>query len=261
MIESLIDSSVCVKWFQISKTTSIYQNKIALNDKLFKEILYFRVVTGVMFSKKKNLIHLSIIERKLLPYGQTEPQIIYRPQPVKPSINKFFAINDLSVEENIDYHKLTYENRSFNLDTLTVPPGHLVTGVRFRVLNGHITLEIRATQFDVQNGVLNKNLEDSKWISNLNGGKTKISLKASNDPLKCLKTPAVDETLNAFVEFGPTDYWSDVGQLTTPYFDTQFVEPYSPVPLSGVGMIFKGQSGFSGFITPKLMIYPFKVGN
>lgn len=213
-----------------------------------------------MFLRKKGIIHLGIIERKLLPYGQTEPQTITRPQPLKPSNNKLFAINDLGVEENIDYHKLTYENRSFNLDTLIAPPGHLVTGVRFRSSNGHIALEIRATQFDYQSGAL-KNREDSKWITNLDGGQTKISLKSSNDPLKCLKQPIVNEMSNAFVEFGPTDYWADVGQLTVPYFDTQVVEPYKPVPLSGIGLLFKGQPGFGGFIAPKLMVYPFKVGN
>lgn len=210
--------------------------------------------------KKRGIIHLGIIERELLPYGQARPQEATQPAPIKPSQTKSFALNNMGVEEDIDYHKLTYENRSINLDTIIAPAGHVVTGVRFCASRGHISLEIRATEFDYRNGTL-KNHGESKWVSNSNVAQLTISLERSADPLKCTHTPLVNETLNTFVEFGPTDYWTDVGQLTIPYFDTKVVESYTPVALSGVGLVFKGRPGFGGFIAPKLMISPFKVGD
>lgn len=38
---------------------------------------------------------------------------------------------------------LEYTRRSFDLDDLIAPKDHVVTGARFRVLGGHINLEIQ----------------------------------------------------------------------------------------------------------------------
>lgn len=210
-----------------------------------------------MLTKQKGVIHLAILQRKLLPYGQTEvsspiPQLeLWKPN------NDFFAIDDFGVQKDIDYHTLSYENRSINLDTVTTPAGHLVTGVRFRVINRHITLEIRATSFDYQSGTL-KNIQDSKWISNPNGGQIKIPLQRVANPVKSVEKSVPNPTLNAYVDFGPTEYWADLSQLTVPFLEIQTVEPYIPVALSGVGLYYKGQPGFGGYIAPKLVVYPFE---
>ena len=41
-----------------------------------------------------------------------------------------------------DYHTLTYEERGLDLDSLVAPTSHVVTGVRFRKLGGHVNLEV-----------------------------------------------------------------------------------------------------------------------
>lgn len=56
-------------------------------------------------------------------------------------------------KEGIDYHKLTYEHRSINLDTVTAPQGKTVTGVRFHKRDDKtLELQIRATDFDFETG-------------------------------------------------------------------------------------------------------------
>ena len=42
-----------------------------------------------------------------------------------------------------DYKVLSYEARSFDLDSLHAPKGHVITGVRFRMLGSHINLEVK----------------------------------------------------------------------------------------------------------------------
>lgn len=62
---------------------------------------------------------------------------------------------------------------------------------------------------------------------------------------------------NQYVEFGPTDMDADLGQTTVPYLDSQDVESIPPVALAGAGLFHKGQTGFGGFVAPKLFTYDF----
>lgn len=218
-----------------------------------KKPFFLRIVTGVQLTKQHGIIHLVITERTLLPYGQAEHTTDH-------SFYEFFNIDDSNIEENVDYVKLTYENRSINLDMVTVPKGSLVTGVRFRVIKtGHITLDVRATSFDFLTGKL-KDLTNSPWISNPNCGQTEITLQRPASPLNHANNLSqINTTPNAFIKFGPTDYWSDVMQLTVPFVDTQRVEPYNPIALAGVGLYHKStKSGAGGFIAPKLIVYDFE---
>ena len=42
-----------------------------------------------------------------------------------------------------DYMMMTYEQRSIDIDQLQAPASHVITGVRFRNLGGHLNLEAR----------------------------------------------------------------------------------------------------------------------
>lgn len=213
-----------------------------------------------MLTKQNGIIHLAIAERTLLPYGQAETPSDHGFYEPWKSSNEFFNIDDSNIIENVDYVTLTYENRSINLDMVTVPKGFLVTGVRFRRVNktGHITLEVRATPFDFVTGKL-KDLTNSMWVSNPNCGQTEITLNRPSNPLSHSQNISqINNTPNAFIKFGPTDYWSDVMQLTVPFIDSQRVEPYNPIPLSGVGLYHKATVGSGGFIAPKLIVQDFE---
>lgn len=218
-----------------------------------------RIVTGVMLTKQNGIIHLAIAERTLLPYGQAETTSEYSFYEPWKSSYEFFHVDDLDIEENVDYFTLTYENRSINLDMVMVPKGSLVTGVRFRITHaGHITLDVRATRFDFVTGKLS-DLTSSKWVTNPHSGQTEIPLHLPSNPLTHSNSLSQrNNTPNAFIKFTPTDYWSDVMQLTVPFIDTQRLEPYSPIALSGVGLIHKSASGSGGFIAPNLIVYDFE---
>lgn len=210
--------------------------------------------------KQNGIIHLAIAERTLLPYGQAEiisdSHSFYEPWR---SSYEFFNIYDSDIEENIDFVRLTYENRSINLDDVVVPKDTLVTGVRFRVTStGHITLDVRATPFDFVSGKL-RDLSHSVWISNPNCGQTEITLYRPSNPLNHVKSLSqINTTPNAYIKFAPTDYWNDVAQSTVPMLDTQRVEPYYPSPLSGVGLYHKTVDDSGGFIAPKIIVIDFE---
>lgn len=211
-----------------------------------------------MLTKQNGIIHLAIAERTLLPYGQAETTSDHSFYEPWKSSYEFFNVDDTNIEENVDYYALTYENRSINLDMVTVPKDSVVTGVRFRITQtGHITMDVRATSFDFITGKL-KDLTNSMWISNPNCGQTEIPLYRPSNPLNHANNISqINNTPNAFIKFGPTDYWNDVMQLTVPFIDTQRVEPYNPIALSGAGLIHKSISGSGGFIAPKLIVYDF----
>lgn len=95
------------------------------------------------------------------------------------------------------------------------------------------------------------------WVSNPNCGKDEIKLDKRTNPAKSGELSKANETPNAFIEFGPADFWTDVSQVTVPFIDTQRVEPYLPVALSGVGLYHKTANGSGGFIATKLIVYDF----
>lgn len=215
-----------------------------------------RVVTGVMLAKQDQIIQLVIAERTLLPFGQTDihsHEATY--QAWKTNENSFRVI-DSGIVEGVDYHMLTYTDRAINLDTVTACKGQVVTGVRFRKVNGHLSLEIRSTEFDFKTGLL-KNVDQSMWVTSPNSGKTPIALQKPTDPTAEPKILFPNHTPNSYIEFQPTDFWSDAAQYTVPFIDAIKLEPYVPVALSGIGLFYKGDAQ-SGFISPKLVVYDFE---
>lgn len=103
-------------------------------------LLFFliRVVTGIRFLKKGRIIHIFISERKLGRFGKIE------------SNNETdwlgdynFVVEDSGVEDGKDFHRLTWNDRILELDTIRAPKEEVVTGVRFRVVNNRLRFEIR----------------------------------------------------------------------------------------------------------------------
>ena len=46
-----------------------------------------------------------------------------------------------------EYFVMNYEKRSLDIDQLQAPASHVITGVRFRNLGGHLNLEARVSHF------------------------------------------------------------------------------------------------------------------
>lgn len=190
--------------------------------------MFFRIVTGVSLAKVDGVIQLLIAQHTLKPYGNVG--FVGIDEAWKPA--QKLNISDNHTRAGIDYHTLTYENRSINLDTIFVPDGHVVTGVRFsRNDAGHLRLEVRATEIDLVAGVL-KNLDQSVWLSNAGGGKFRFNVDNMDLPTKSTKasTPMFKE--NAYVRFSPSHRKIDVSQRTVPFIDTLRVEPIIHVRIS-----------------------------
>lgn len=106
------------------------------------------------------MVQFTIAESTLQPYGQIDTTIRSADGETSTQTNdryvshEEFDINDDGIKNGIDYHTLTYENRRINLDTVTAPPGKLVTGIRFHVTNdGRLSIQIRATDFNYATGL------------------------------------------------------------------------------------------------------------
>lgn len=219
-------------------------------------------MTGVRLVKINGVIQLSISERTLLPFGQTDVS----EQDTWKLATYQFAATDHGTIEGIDYFTLTYENRFINLDDLVIPQGKVVTGVRFYQrsyqFNGHLILQIRATDFDYFNGRL-KNLKYNPWVMNENGGQHEVEIINKINPVDVvvndIYTP--ENSYNSFVRFGPSDIDFDVGQSTVPFIDTFPLESRNPVVLGGVGLTYKHNDESGGFIGVKTITYDFAIAD
>lgn len=166
----------------------------------------------------------------------------------------FFNIGDNSIQPNVDYHTLNHVNRSVNLVSVVAPPGTVLTGIRFHVVNGRLSVAIRATKFDFNTGEL-RDITRSEWITNLSENRTPITLENPDLPNKSHTKSIPTFEINKYIDFQPTDMDKDAAQTTIPFIDDQIVEPRKPTILSGVGLYYKGQPGFGGFIAPRIFTY------
>ncbi|XP_031627540.1 uncharacterized protein LOC116343553 [Contarinia nasturtii] len=206
-----------------------------------------KVISGIRIMKKNGIIHLEASERTLLPKNELDPN-------TKSIVsNNNFTINDPNVVENTDYFTMTYDNRILNLDTIVAKGDEIVTGVRFRVAAGSVYLEVRFTYYDEVTGKLDLTT-DSEWKMNLNTNRTTISTEHSDVPTK-LQTQSIamgsDDT--DAVRFVPTSWVKDMAQSTVPFIDSNLIEPSELAPLSGVGIFYKYQKGYGGFVAPRLI--------
>ncbi|XP_068201294.1 uncharacterized protein [Palaemon carinicauda] len=207
------------------------------------------VVTGVKFIKMNKVIHLVIQQGKALPQGEIDASTVQwkEAEPIN--------VNSPLYRKDIHYKRLSYDERSFDLDRLEGPGNHVVTGVKFQALGSHITLQVHVTPINYESGTL----EPAKgyWIHNdiIPNARIEIKLQEPSDPTKVSSPNKETPKSNSFVQFGPTSIKSDVAQLTVPFFDAQEVSPSPPAWLSGLDLYHKGQPGSGGFIGVKLISF------
>lgn len=94
------------------------------------------------------------------------------------------------------------------------------------------------------------------WISSRDGIRTELILKNPDVPTRATQPLEPNWTEKQFIKFGPTDRVKDAAQTTVPFFDGTFVEG-NPTLLSGIGLYYKSQPGFGGFIAPYLNAFDF----
>lgn len=199
--------------------------------------------------KEKGIFTWGIHQSELLSNGRVN---LTKPWNAFTEVEKF---KPDELVDGIDYHTLSYQNRSINIDSIVAPHGTLVTGLRFKMMEGVLNIEIRATKFEFSTGML---FNEHKWISNVheNQLRTPINLKKSDIPPRATEFSVQNNEIYKFVQFQPSGIDEDVAQTTVPFIDSQIVESFDrQTPLSGVGIYFKATRGFGGFIAPKVITY------
>ncbi|XP_017092961.2 uncharacterized protein orion isoform X1 [Drosophila bipectinata] len=217
-----------------------------------------RVVTGLRLVKSNRIFHLQIQEGELMPRGViNQSSLEWKP------VEKY-NIFDRDVKKGVDYHTLSYESRSIDLDDVnTDDNSFVVTGVRFRLVGAHLNLEAYYTEFDFKTGKLIQPELNSYWKSNDNtdvsGGARREKLRLANAdlPTRTIATSLVQSRHNQYIDFTNTGLDKDAAQSTVPFIDIQDVVSNPPVPLSGIGIYYKGRNGYGGFLGPKIITYDF----
>ncbi|KAH8317500.1 hypothetical protein KR074_007108, partial [Drosophila pseudoananassae] len=217
-----------------------------------------RVVTGLRLVKSNRIFHLQIQEGELMPRGViNQSSLAWKP------VEKY-NIFDRDVKKGVDYHTMSYESRSIDLDDVnTDDNSFVVTGVRFRLVGAHLNLEAYYTEFDFKTGKLIQPEVNSYWKSNDNtdvsGGarREKLRLADADLPTRTIATSLVQSRHNQYIDFTNTGLDKDAAQSTVPFIDIQDVVSNPPVPLSGIGIYYKGRNGYGGFLGPKIITYDF----
>ncbi|KAH8376690.1 hypothetical protein KR093_000909, partial [Drosophila rubida] len=213
-----------------------------------------RVVTGVRFVKHNRVFHLQIQQGQLLPRGVINASTVAW----KPVDN--YLISQSQVARNVDYHIMDYRNRGLNLDevTMTDDKAFVVTGVKFRVSNNRLNLQVQFTKFNFEQGLLMQPKNTSVWQVKryTTSFRQKLNLENLDVPTRAT-LKSVSSRDNQYLEFVNTGRSQDAAQTTVPFIDIQEVVSAQPLPLAGIGIYHKGSSGYGGFVAPKIINYDF----
>lgn len=220
---------------------------------VLSDIANNKVITGVRLVKQNKVFHFQIEQGTLTQKGLSKTELDWKAVDA-------FSVHGKNIREGQDFFKLDWLQRSIDLDDLVAPPAHVLTGIAFRSLGGHLNLMMRATPVDVKSGQLRP--EGSIWIDNSNtpnskSPRTELKLDKPDVSTRSPASSMPDSKPDMFIKFTNTDMAADAAQTTVPFVDTQYVAPDPPVLLSGIGIFHKGQPNYGGFIALKVFTYDY----
>merc|ERR1719292_132265 len=119
---------------------------------------------------------------------------------------------------------MSYEQRAMDMDTLSAPEGHVLTGVKLRNIGGHLNLEIQVTPMEFTKG--NVVSDRSTWIANDNTPatdkpRTLVPIIMPDIPTKYSGENKIDTSTDQFIQFDASSAHKDVSQTTVPFIDAQ----------------------------------------
>ncbi|KAH8310365.1 hypothetical protein KR044_000989, partial [Drosophila immigrans] len=223
----------------------------------FSDALANKVVTGVRFVKKNRIFHLQIQQGQLLPRGGiNESTVEWKPV-------DDYKIDDVNVTEGVDYHALSNEKRRINLDEVidkySLKLRYLVTGVSFSIRFYGLSLNVLFSPYNFDKGEVYESFHDFDIrFRDIYAGYHK-NLNISNLDLPT-RSPYSSQPLSQeekYLEFVNTGMEQDAAQTTIPFIDLQDVVSNPPVPLAGIGIYYKNNPGYGGFVAPKIISYNF----
>ena len=116
------------------------------------------LVTGARFIKRGKIFYVQIEQAKALQEGGVDESTKVWVEPPQ--------ISEDNLTLNPQIFTMSYEQRAIDLDTLSAPEGHVLTGLKLRSIGGHINLEAQVTPIRFNTAELLK--EQSIWIANDN---------------------------------------------------------------------------------------------
>ncbi|XP_055324712.1 uncharacterized protein LOC129579091 isoform X2 [Sitodiplosis mosellana] len=247
-----------IRWFVSCSYCFCYcDHENQFSDRFFSlreatsKIAENKVVTGIRFFKKNRIIHIFISERRILPHGKIEE---INSNEITWTGDYDWVIEDANVEADIDYHRLSWNSRAIELDTIRAKPDEVVTGARFRLVNNRIRFEVRVTAYNKETGYLSRDNMKTAWRSNNNHDKEQIPNEDLDVPTLSPEKSKRYRSQDKYIEFTPTGVHQDIAQTTVPFIDTQPVEAKIPKPLIGAGVYYKTTPGYGGFIGPLIIL-------
>ncbi|XP_057334047.1 uncharacterized protein LOC130673131 [Microplitis mediator] len=239
------------------------------------------VVSNVRLRKKDNVVQIQIEQAPLRPGGTIDrdnaswvplDKLVYSQNVPEGAFWKIKDGKKIGLAYDEDYTYLRYNRKTLFLDDVAVEKDYVVTGVRFRNAEANnadgswnlspIQLEVLATKFDYQNGILtpDKNEPFKRIVADEKTqrgkqhyatGRSTIKLLEAQDPLKSPTNEVISHP-NQQISFRRSSK-KEIGQLTVPYFDSRPAASSSFIPLSGIGIFHRGARNYAGFIAPKLI--------
>ena len=114
------------------------------------------------FIKRGRVIYPQIEQAKALPEGGVNEETRAWLEPAETFSNLTSVLSD---KNNTKIFMMSYEKRAMDMDTLTAPVGHVLTGIKLRELGGHLNLEIQVTPVEFASGTVRA--DRSTWVSDV----------------------------------------------------------------------------------------------
>ncbi|XP_053598670.1 uncharacterized protein LOC103570677 [Microplitis demolitor] len=153
-----------------------------------------------------------------------------------------------------DYVVLSGTLRSFNLDDVLLPDGEFVTGVKFEKLNNnHFSLVLRGTEMYDSNNRIISGKTSLRFPQNTGNSRVNIDLYQLSTPLDInTQTYEMSQSGRHYVDLTISQF-SDKYQnnAVMPFLDMQPVNVSPSVPLGGLGLFYKSQPDYGGFLAFK----------
>ncbi|XP_044009955.1 uncharacterized protein LOC122853520 [Aphidius gifuensis] len=161
-----------------------------------------------------------------------------------------------NLREDVDFVAWHWNDNAFNLDEVSIPPGRVLTGVKFGLITlkegnkkKRIQVEAESMEYDHTTGKLIQNTE--LWTKpELKNHDTELYFE-KDLPINSDQPTILDSQTNQYVIPSISDEWKDAGQSVLPFFDAQTVGCRPEAPLGGIGFHHRGaakESEDSGFL-------------
>ncbi|CAD6207366.1 GSCOCG00010200001-RA-CDS [Cotesia congregata] len=255
----------------------------------YSDVKKNKVVTNVKLRKKDNVVHIQIQQGILQAEGRVdEDSLEWVPlgkfiRSVSEDEEGFHWTDNEELwplVEDQDYTYVAHDRAELNLDDILVETGYIVTGVKFERQNlnprqglnmSPLRLKVHGTKFNYVEGKLsiptdaqelklddrryfkwfNASLFDVETDRNYGRARDKISMEGKRDSMLSGGN-RIDARPNSAVEFQPTNFDTDFGQTTIPYFDARPAIIVDGVALGGIALTHRGIPGYGGYVAPKV---------